>query len=195
MHRVGSFQTVYSSHILCERSMALFQALKSREVSISPLLQQKLFDGVKSPVNSEGMGDKTARKRSGAAKRAMRLLALEVSRHLLGPSENSTLYAVKNDWLFECSAAHQSGFTVSALLLVFATHGDPAGHPMQVARPAMSRAEIVDLDDERSVVRAEASSVVQLCLEDGTSIVYGEGRPPVLKGEEMASKKKAHSHR
>lgn len=49
----------------------------------------------------------------------------------------------------------------------------------QVERPAMSRAEIVELNREGKVLREELSFGGDLCLEKDQSSVYGGRGPPV----------------
>lgn len=86
------------------------------------------------------------------------------------------MYGPEDEKLFRCSAEQQSRFTALALPLLFETREDEFAHPQQVERPAISGAEVVELDDEENAVRAEASLRVELCLEKGPSLVYEEGR-------------------
>lgn len=46
------------------------------------------------------------------------------------------------------------------------------------------------LDGEENVVRGEAPSRVELCLEEGPFSVYGGERPPVPKAKEVGLKKR-----
>lgn len=62
------------------------------------------------------------------------------------------------------------GSSTAARVAIF---GNDTGHPVQSERPARSPAEIVDLDGERHVVSAEASSGDRLCVEEGPSFMYG----------------------
>lgn len=54
----------------------------------------------------------------------------------------------------------------------------------------MSRAEVVERDDGGNAERVEASSGVQLCLEEGPSFVYEERGPPDPGVKEVSSKRR-----
>lgn len=54
----------------------------------------------------------------------------------------------------------------------------------------MSPEEVVEPDDEGNVARGEASSGVEICLKENSSLVYGGGDLPVPKAGEVGSKKK-----
>lgn len=73
---------------------------------------------------------------------------------------------------------------------MFATLRNEDVSPVQIKPPALSRAEVVLLDDEETVVRGEASPVVKLCLERSPSLVYEEREPPVLNVQEVISRKR-----
>lgn len=75
----------------------------------------------------------------------------------------------------------QSCFACSALLPIFVTLGDETCHPLESEQPAQSLAEIVGLDDEGNVVRAEAFFGVELCLEKDPSLLYAEKELSVSK--------------
>lgn len=64
----------------------------------------------------------------------------------------------------------------------------PPLHDIYLA--ARSRAEVVELGDERKALLAKASIGLQLCLEDGPSLVYGAGVPRVSKLKEVNSWKR-----
>lgn len=87
----------------------------------------------------------------------------------------------------------QFSFTAPALSIVFATLENEIAHPVHIERPARSRAKVVELDDEENFVRAEAICGVKRCLEDGPSLLYGRGDPPVPKVKEVGSKKRKDS--
>lgn len=61
--------------------------------------------------------------------------------------------------------------TAPALSLVFATLVTQNDHLLQIERPARSRVKVVDLDEKRNAERAEASSRVELCLQEGLSLM------------------------
>lgn len=64
------------------------------------------------------------------------------------------------------------GLTTSELSLVSATLGNVSSPPLQIEQPDRSCANNVKRDGEASLVRAEASSEAQLCIETGPSLVY-----------------------
>lgn len=72
-------------------------------------------------------------------------------------------------------------FTAPTLLPVFAIFGDKTAPPLQFERPAKSREEVAQPDEEGDVLRAKASSGVELCLKEGPLLVYGEKEPPAAK--------------
>lgn len=77
----------------------------------------------------------------------------------------------------------------SALPLAFATSRDDIAHSLQIERPSMSFAEVVELHDERDVVRRKTPSKVELHLEESPSLLYEEGELRVPKLKETSSKK------
>lgn len=96
---------------------------------------------------------------------------------------------VADKW-FEWSAVQQFRFTSPALPLLFATLGDGDPHPLEIERPALSRSEVVELDDKENVFGAEASSRVELYQEESSCFVFGEGGPPAPQARKMGLKKR-----
>lgn len=80
--------------------------------------------------------------------------------------------------------------TAPALPLVSGNLGDDITHSLQTERPARSSAEVAERDDEENTVLEETSSVVELCLVESPSLVYGEGSPSVPNVGEADSKKR-----
>lgn len=80
--------------------------------------------------------------------------------------------------------------TAPALPIVFASLADETAYLLQFERPAGSPAPLVELDDEGDVVNGEASSSVELCLEDIPSPLYGGEAQPVPIAREIGSKKR-----
>lgn len=54
----------------------------------------------------------------------------------------------------------------------------------------MSRAEIMELIDEESVMRGELSSETKLCAQKGPSFIFGGEKPPATETREVGSRKK-----
>lgn len=123
----------------------------------------------------------------------MRLFTLEVVKHLHDLLRNGVFYALESEKLFEWSGVQQFRFLSLGLPRVFATYGVEADHPLQTERPAMSRAEVVDLNIEKIILRVETSSGVELCRKKSPYFVYGEGKPPIPKYKEVDSKKRKSS--
>lgn len=59
---------------------------------------------------------------------------------------------------------------------------------MQIERPAKCRVGLAELVDERTVVRAEASLGLQLCVEDDHSSVYKGAEPTASIATEADAK-------
>lgn len=73
---------------------------------------------------------------------------------------------------------------------MFGTLGTENAHVLQIERSAMSRSEVLEPEDEGNVVRAEASSGVELLSEVGLSLLYGERGPPVPSVKKVDSRKR-----
>lgn len=117
------------------------------------------------------------------------MLTLEFSKHLYGVLGVSRVYVAENYKLFEWGAVQQICFTSAALQLMFeALEGDTA-HLLQIERPATSRADLVEFDNEEIMVRAEASSRVKLCVEGDPSLAYGK-KPRLPEHEEVGARKR-----
>lgn len=118
----------------------------------------------------------------------MRLLTLVFFRYLRGTFGNGTLYTLGNKILLECSAVKQFCFMAPELLFVYETLGDDTAYPLQAEQQGMSSAEMLEVDDERNVLREEASSGVNLYLENGLYLLEGRGEQPVRNAKEVGSK-------
>lgn len=73
---------------------------------------------------------------------------------------------------------------------MFETFGDEVAHPLQIGRPAWSRAEVVEVDDEGIVVRAKGSLKLELGLEENPSFWYEEEEPSVPYDKRVCSRKR-----
>lgn len=148
---LNSVQTVYLSYVLHKRMMAVLQVLKSEEDGFSPFPRRKSFDGVQGPANGEKEVGKAVWKGSGTWDHVMRLLTLELFKHLHGVLGNRMLHVLKNNKPFERSAMTRLCFTAPALSLLIATLENETAHSAQIERPARSVAEEVKLHDEDKV--------------------------------------------
>lgn len=108
--------------------------------------------------------DKTTCERSRAEEHAMRLLILELFRHLHGLRRKNLLYALESDKVLGWSAAEKFYFADPPLPLVFATRGDDTARPLESELPAKSSAEVAELDDDGNVVLRKAFSGVKVCV-------------------------------
>lgn len=61
-------------------------------------------------------------------------------------------------------------FTTLALPLIFATPGSELAHPLRIKRLALSREDVVALDDEVNDVRGGTPSEVKLRLNECPSL-------------------------
>lgn len=84
----------------------------------------------------------------------------------------------------------QFRFKAPLLPLVSETTGYGVADSLETERTILSPAEVVELDDERYVVRAETSSEVKLCKEEGPFLVYGGGEPTAPKVKAVCSKRR-----
>lgn len=84
----------------------------------------------------------------------------------------------------------QLGLTTLALSLVFAISGNETPQSLHIERPALSRANVVELDVEEITVGGEASSGVRLCQEKSLSLLDGAGKPRAPKSRQLVSKKR-----
>lgn len=120
----------------------------------------------------------------------MRVLTSEFLKYLRGHPENSILYALEGEELFEWCAVQPLFLKASALRLVSATPGDKTARTLDVKRPAKSPAEVVKLDDKRDFMSGEAFFGIEHCLERSPSPVYVEEEPPAPKVKKVNSKKR-----
>lgn len=123
----------------------------------------------------------------------MRLLKLVFFKHLQGLFDNNKLRVLKDIELFKWSTVQQICLKTSALPPAFATSGTEAAHSLQIERPAMSSAEILELVVQRQAVREERSSAAEFCWENSPSLGDEKENPPPLKVEQVGSKKKSLS--
>lgn len=64
---------------------------------------------------------------------------------------------------------------------MFATFGDESVHLLQTEQAYTTRAEVMVFGDKENFVRGEASSGVQIGLEEVSSPVYRGEEPPATK--------------
>lgn len=165
----------------------MLEVLKSREDGFSPLSWRESFHGVNDPVNGEEETHSTALERLETADHGMSLLTSELTKHLHGLAGTNALYALVDHKLFESRAMQQCCFTAPALPLVLVTPADIVAHLLQTERAVMSRAEIVEFDDEKNTVRRQTLSRVELCLENNPSLVYETKEKMAVKVKEEGS--------
>lgn len=83
------------------------------------------------------------------------------------------MYDLESDRAFECTAMPQLCFAAPTLPLELATLDNGTAYRLEIGRPAMFCAEVLELNDEGNVLRAEPSSGVKLYLEKSPSLCYG----------------------
>lgn len=76
--------------------MAVLQSLWLREDCFLPLSQWEMLKGLKGPVTWQEEVGKASRKRSGTADREMRLLVLELFKHMHGFLGNKNIFVLKD---------------------------------------------------------------------------------------------------
>lgn len=74
---------------------------------------------------------------------------------------------------------------------MIATPGHEYAQRLQIEPPAVSRAEVVRLDDDQSATREEPVSGASLCLDESPSLLYERAKPPVWKDRKVGLEKES----